>query len=91
MVSPSRMRNDDRCGTSFIPSGLNETSKARVASPFQSERSGTSTPSVSAQARCDHGESREMPKGRIPAASRSSPLSRRRYSSFVQVGDQSYT
>ena len=69
----------------------NETSKARVASPFQSDRSGTSTPSVSAQARCDHAESRDMPNGLIPAASRSSPLSRRRYSSFVQVGDQSCT
>jgi len=85
------MRNAVRIGTSLIPSGSNETSKARVASPFQSDRSGTSTPRVSAHARCDHAESREMPNGLMPAASRSSPLSRRRYSSFVQVGDQSWT
>jgi hypothetical protein len=73
-----------------MPSGSNETSKARVASPFQSERSGISTPSACDHARCDHGESREIANGRICAASRSSLLSRRRCSSFVQVGDQSW-
>jgi hypothetical protein len=74
-----------------MPRGSNATSKARVASPFQSEMSGTSTPSVSAHARCDHGESREIASARIPAAERSSLLSRRRCSSLVQVGDQSQT
>ena len=78
-------------GTSVIPSASKATSKARVASPFQSERSGTSTPSVSFHARCDQGESREIPNARIPAAARSSLLSRRRYISFVQPGDQSKT
>jgi hypothetical protein len=73
-----------------MPRGSKETSNALIASPFQSERSGTSTPSVCAHARCDHGESREIANGRIPAEARSSPLSRRRCSSFVQVGDQSY-
>jgi hypothetical protein len=63
--------------------------KARAASPFQSERSGTSTPSEFAQAACDQTESREIASGRIPAAPRSSPLSRRSLISFVQVGDQS--
>jgi hypothetical protein len=72
-----------------MPSGSNATSKPRIASPFQSEMNGTSTPSVCAQARCDHGESREIANGQIPAAARSSPLSRRSSSSFVQVGDQS--
>jgi hypothetical protein len=75
--------------TSLIPSGSNATSNARIASPFQSERSGTSTPRVCAHARCDHGESREIAYGRIPAPARSSLLSRRSSSSFVQVGDQS--
>jgi hypothetical protein len=91
IVSPSRMRKDERIATSFMPSGSNATSKARIASPFQSERSGMSTPRVSAHARCDQGESREIAIGLMPAASRSSLLSRRRCSSFVQPGDQSKT
>jgi hypothetical protein len=46
-------------------------------------------PSARDHAACDHGESREIANARIPAAARSSLLSRRRYTSFVQVGDQS--
>ena len=89
IVSPSRIRNAERTATSCMPSGAKATSNARIASPFQSERSGTSTPSVCAHARCDQSESREIAYGRIPAAARSSPLSRRSTSSFVQVVDQS--
>ena len=63
---------------------------ARVASPFQSERSGTlSVPSVLDQASWHHGESREIASGRTPTVARSSLLSRRSTISFVQVGDQS--
>jgi hypothetical protein len=47
------------------------------------------TPIASAHDRCDQGESREIARGRMPAASRSAFLSRRSSSSFVQVGDQS--
>ena len=91
IVSPSRIRNADRVGTPVMPETSRSTSRARITSPSQSVRSGTSTPSVSAHARCDQSESRERPNGRIPAAARSLPLSRRSRSSFVQVGDQSYT
>jgi hypothetical protein len=62
-----------------------------VASPDQSESNGTSTPRARAQAAWDQAESREIASGRTPAAVRSSPLSRRSRSSFVQVGDQSQT
>ena len=73
-----------------MPPSSTATPKARAVSPFQSDRSGTSvTPSASAQARCDQTESREIASGRMPAAARSSLLSRRSRSSFVQVGDQS--
>ena len=90
ILVPSSMRKDERIATSFIPSGSIATPKARVTSPFQSERSGTpSVPSVPAQAACDHGESREIASGRTPASARSSLLSRRSRISFVQVGDQS--
>jgi hypothetical protein len=41
------------------------------------------------QAMCVHGESREIPNGRVPAASNSALLSRRSSISLVQVEDQS--
>ena len=41
--------------------------------------------------RCDQAESREIPKGRMPAAASSARLSRRSSISFVQPGDQSKT
>ena len=91
IVSPSWIRKLERAATSSIPSGANATPNALIASPFQSESKGTSTPSDCAQATCDHGESREMTSGLIPAAERSSPLARRSRSSLVQVGDQSQT
>jgi len=79
-----------RIDTSAISHGSTATPKPRVASPFQSERSGiSSTPSACAHETCDHTESREIAKTRIPAASKSTFLSRRSFSSFVQVGDQS--
>ena len=56
--------------------------------PVREER--TSTPSDCAQAACDQTESREIARGRTPAAARSSLLSRRSRISFVQVGDQSH-
>ena len=90
-VSPS-IRNALRAATSSISCSSNATPKPRVASPFQSDRSGTlSTPSVIAQEACDQGESREIANVRTPAATRSAPLSRRSSSSFVQPGDQSKT
>lgn len=46
-------------------------------------------PSASFHARCDQNESRETPNTRTPARSNSGRLSRRRRSSWVQVGDQS--
>jgi hypothetical protein len=63
--------------------------KAATASPFQSERSGTSRSSASCQARCDQGLSREIPSAVTPAPSKSGLLSRRSVSSSVQVLDQS--
>jgi hypothetical protein len=72
-----------------MPQTAVATPKPRVASPFQSESSGSSTDSDCFQASCDHGESREMPKMWTPSASKAGRLSRRRRSSFVQVGDQS--
>ena len=68
------------------------TSKPRVASPFQSDSIVTpSTPSVATHDWCDQGESREIAKVRMPAASRSSRLSRRSSISFVHPVDQSNT
>jgi hypothetical protein len=87
-VSPS-IRNALRAETSVISDSSVATPNPRVASPFQSERSGISMPSVSAQEACDQGESREMPNGRTPAAARSALLSRRSSISFVQPADQS--
>jgi hypothetical protein len=72
-----------------MPSTSTETPKPLVASPFQSESSGISTPTEGAQAACDQGESREIAAIARPAASKSRLLSRRSRSSFVQVGDQS--
>jgi hypothetical protein len=74
---------------SSMPQTVVATPKPRAASPFQSESSGTSTESDCFQASCDHGESREMPNRWTPSASNADRLSRRRRSSFVQVGDQS--
>jgi hypothetical protein len=72
-----------------MPQTVVSTPKPRVASPSQSDRSGTSTASDCRHAACDHGESREMPKRWTPSASKAGRLSRRSRSSFVQVGDQS--
>ncbi len=69
-----------------MPPRSRAMSKARVASPFQSESNGTAspTPIACAQARCDQTESREMPNGRTPAVARSVLLSRRSANSSVQ-------
>jgi hypothetical protein len=72
-----------------MPETVVATPKARVASPAQSDSSGTSIASDRCQALCDQGESREIPKRWTPSASKAGFLSRRRRSSFVQVGDQS--
>jgi len=61
----------------------------RTASAFQSDRNWIS-PRSSAwlQAVCVQGESREIAYGVTPAPSNSALLSRRSWSSFVQVDDQ---
>ena len=73
------------------PAASPSTPKPEAASPRRSDSSGTVSPrpSDSAHARCDHGESSEIPNGRMPAEARSALLSRRSRSSFAQVGDQS--
>jgi hypothetical protein len=83
------MRKAERCETSFSPRKSKATSKPRVASAFQSERSGKSRSIACVQATCVYGESREIAYGCAPAARNSSLLSRRSSSSFVQVDDQS--
>jgi len=89
IVSPSSIRKHERAATLRIPPSSTATPNTRAASPFQSESSGMSTPSVPAHAACDQTESREIASGRTPASPRSSLLSRRSSTSFVQVGDQS--
>jgi hypothetical protein len=64
-------------------------SNACTASAFQSESSGKLRSSVCDHAMCVHGESRETPKTRTPAFSKSRLLSRRSSISSVQVDDQS--
>ena len=88
---PYRSVDEERArrATSFSPRNSNATPKPRTASAFQSDTSGKLRSSVCAHAMCVHGESREMPNGRTPAASNSALLSRRSSSSFVQVDDQS--
>ena len=78
-----------RSATSLSPLWSCAMSSAWTASPFQSERSGTSRSSASRHARCDQGLSREIAYGVTPAASNSALLSRRSVSSSVQVLDQS--
>jgi hypothetical protein len=78
-----------RAATSCNPRCSKPMPKARTASPFQSERRPKLRSSACVHATCVHGESREMPTGWTPAASKSALLSRRSSSSFVQVADQS--
>ena len=61
----------------------------RTASPFQSDRNWISSRSSAwLQAVCVQHESREIAYGVTPASSNSALLSRRSWSSFVQVEDQ---
>jgi hypothetical protein len=83
------MRNADRAETSLSPRYSKATSKPRVASPFQSESSGSSRSSACSHAACVYGESREIGYGWMPRSVKSAPLSRRSSSSLVQVEDQS--
>lgn len=72
-----------------MPLDSDPTSKARVASAFQSETSGKLRSRTSAHARCDHALSREIAKSPTLSSSNSALLSRRRLNSSVQVADQS--
>ena len=89
-MMPSRStRNALRSDTPSRPRKSCATSKPLVASPFQSESSGTSMSSACAHAMWQYGESREMPYAVVPASSKSALLSRRSVSSSVQVPVQS--
>ena len=75
--------------TPFIPRYSCAMPNPSVASPFQSDKSGNSKSSAWAHAMCVYGESREMANGWTPASSNARLLSRRSFSSSVQVALQS--